>query len=210
MRKIGIFGGSFDPVHFGHLRPALEILEALSLDSMQFIPSGQPPHRGVPVASAEQRLAMLKAALADEPRFQVDERELRRAAPSYTYDTLTELKRERPGDVLVLVLGLDAFLGLPGWHRWHELLDLAHIAVAQRPGWDLQSGSALTEVLRARQVRSVGELFATSAGRILLQPVTPLEISSTQVRTAAAEGGDLHHLVPETVRRLIQDSHCYA
>jgi nicotinate-nucleotide adenylyltransferase len=210
MRKIGIFGGSFDPVHFGHLRPALEILEALSLDSMQFIPSGQPPHRGVPVASAEQRLAMLKAALADEPRFQVDERELRRAAPSYTYDTLTELKRERPGDVLVLVLGLDAFLGLPGWHRWHELLDLAHIAVAQRPGWDLQSGSALTEVLRARQVQSVGELFATSAGRILLQPVTPLEISSTQVRTAAAEGSDLHHLVPEMVRRLIQDSHCYA
>jgi nicotinate-nucleotide adenylyltransferase len=140
----------------------------------------------------------------------VDERELRRAAPSYTYDTLTELKRERPGDVLVLVLGLDAFLGLPGWHRWHELLDLAHIAVAQRPGWDLQTGSALTEALRARQVQSVSELFATSAGRILLQPVTPLEISSTQVRTTAAEGGDLHYLVPETVRRLIQDSHCYA
>jgi len=210
MRKIGIFGGSFDPIHFGHLRPALEILEALSLDSMQFIPSGKPPHRGAPVATATQRLAMLKAAVADEPRFQVDEREIRRDAPSYTYDTLAELKRERPVDTLVLVLGLDAFLGLPSWHRWRELLDLAHLAVAHRPGWNLQTGSELAEALRTRQVQSPAELYAVGSGRILLQPVTQLEISSTQVRTAAARSGDLHYLVPEPVRRLIQDSHCYA
>jgi nicotinate-nucleotide adenylyltransferase len=118
MRKIGIFGGSFDPIHFGHLRPALEILDALSLDSMHFIPSGQPPHRGAPVASAEARLAMLKAAVAGEPRFHVDEREIRRSKPSYTFDTLTELRRERGDDRLVLMLGLDAFLGFTTWHRW--------------------------------------------------------------------------------------------
>ena len=210
MRKIGIFGGSFDPIHFGHLRPALEILDALSLDSMCFIPSGQPPHRGAPSASAEQRLAMLKAALAGEPRFQVDERELRRAAPSYTLDTVAELRREHPQDQLVLVLGLDAFLGFTGWHHWREILDLAHLAVAHRPGWTLQTGGDLATLLQERQVPEAGALGKHAAGKVLLQTVTQLEISSTQVRSAAAAGRDIRYLVPEPVRTLIQDSHCYA
>jgi nicotinate-nucleotide adenylyltransferase len=209
MRKIGIFGGSFDPIHFGHLRPALEILEALSLDSMHFIPSGQPPHRGAPVAPVATRLAMLKAAVADEPRFQVDERELKRATPSYTFDTLAELKRERTVDTLVLVLGLDAFLGITGWYRWREILDHAHLAVAHRPGWAQQADGELAELLRERQVRDAGGLFEDAQGRIYLHPVTQLEISSTQVRTAAAKGKDIRYLVPEPVRALIQDSHCY-
>ena len=206
MRKIGIFGGSFDPIHFGHLRPALEILDALSLDSMRFIPSGQPPHRGAPAASAAQRLAMLQAALRDEPRFQVDERELQRAAPSYTVDTLTELRREHPADALVLVVGMDAFLGFPGWHRWREIFALAHVAVAHRPGWTLQTGGEIAELLRERKA----EALAGTAGRVLLQPVTQFEISSTQVRETLARGGDVRWLVPEPVRAYIQDSHCYA
>lgn len=206
MRKIGIFGGSFDPVHFGHLRPALEVLESLSLDHMLFIPSGNPPHRGAPVASAEQRLAMLRAAVQDEPRFRVDERELKRAAPSYTVDTLAELRREHPQDALVLVVGMDAFLGFPSWHRWREIFGLAHVVVAHRPGWTLQSGGEIAEVLKERRA----ETLEGQAGRVLLQPVTQLEISSTQVRETAARGGDLRYLVPEAVRTYIEESDCYA
>src|SRR5690348_17366574 len=189
MRKIGIFGGSFDPVHFGHLRPALEILEALSLDHMRFIPSGQPPHRDAPVADAAQRLAMLKAAVAAEPRFQVDERELRRDAPSYTYDTLVELKAEHPHDRLVLVLGLDAFLGFTGWHRWREILELTHLVIAHRPGSSLEGQVDRGEIARLVQEREVDDaqaLLAPAAGRLMFQPVTQLEISSSQVRETAA------------------------
>jgi len=206
VRKIGIFGGSFDPIHFGHLRPAFEILETLSLDHMLFIPSGNPPHRGAPAASAQQRLAMLQAAIRDEPRFQVDERELKRAAPSYTVDTLAELRREHPADALVLVVGMDAFLGFPGWHRWHEMFGLAHVAVAHRPGWTLQTGGEIAEVLKQRRA----ETLEGTAGRVLLQPVTQLEISSTQVRETLARGGDPRFLVPEAVRTYIRESDCYA
>lgn len=213
MRKIGIFGGSFDPVHFGHLRPALEVLEALSLDSMRFIPSGQPPHRGAPQAPAAARLAMLKAAVADEPRFQVDERELKRATPSYTFDTLAELKAEHARDRLVLMLGLDAFLGFTRWHRWKEILDLAHLVVVHRPGSSLDdksNGGETAMLVQEREVDDAEALMAHAAGKIMLLPVTQLEISSSQVREAVARGADVRYLVPEAVRRVIQDSKCYA
>lgn len=210
MRKIGIFGGSFDPIHFGHLRPALEVLEALSLDHMRFIPSGQPPHRGAPQAPAAARLAMLKAAVADEPRFQVDERELRRATPSYTFDTLEELKAEHPRDRLVLMLGLDAFLGFTGWRRWKEILELAHLVVAHRPGSALEAHGEIAMLVQERETDDAEALMAHAAGRIMLQPVTQLEISSSQVREAVARGSDVRYLVPEAVRRVIQDSKCYA
>jgi nicotinate-nucleotide adenylyltransferase len=210
MRNIGIFGGSFDPVHFGHLRPALEILEALSLDHMRFIPSGQPPHRDAPVADAAQRLAMLKAAVAVESRFQIDERELRRAAPSYTYDTLAELKAEHAQDRLVLVLGLDAFRGFTRWHRWQEILELAHLVIAYRPGSSLETHGEIAMLMQEREVHDAQSLMAHMSGKIMLQPVTQLDISSSQVREIAARGGDIRFLVPEPVRALIQDSHCYA
>ncbi|MDE2091584.1 MAG: nicotinate-nucleotide adenylyltransferase, partial [Gammaproteobacteria bacterium] len=147
MRKIGIFGGSFDPIHFGHLRPVLEILDALSLDEIRFIPSGQPPHRQAPMATASLRLQMVKAAVAMEPRFIVDEREIERDAPSYTVDTLTELRQEFSGEALVLLVGMDAFLGLPGWYQWRRIFQCAHVIVAHRPGWVLQSGSVLVDEL---------------------------------------------------------------
>jgi nicotinate-nucleotide adenylyltransferase len=212
MRKIGIFGGSFDPIHFGHLRPALEILEALSLDHMRFIPSGQPPHRDAPVADAAQRLAMLKAAVAAEPRFQVDERELQRDAPSYTFDTLAGLRREHPQDRLVLMLGLDAFQGFTTWHRWKEILELTHLVIAHRPGSFLEgqvNRGEIAMLVQEREVDDADALMADVAGRLMFQPVTQLDISSSQVREAAARGGDIRWLVPEPVRTLIQDSHCY-
>ena len=209
MRKIGIFGGTFDPIHYGHLRPALEILDALSLDSMLFIPAGQPPHRRAPRASAELRLAMVQAAVRGEPCFQVDERELKRSGPSYMVDTLAELKREHADDVLVLVLGTDAFLGLPGWERWREIFALTHVAVAHRPGWWLQAEGELDALLAERYVADAREALKQPAGSILLRPVTQLEISSTRIREEAAAGRELRYLVPDAVRELILNSSCY-
>lgn len=209
MRKIGIFGGSFDPIHYGHLRPAREITDALGLDLLLFIPSGLPPHRDAPVAKPEQRLAMLRAALADEPRFRLDERELRRSGPSYTVDTLMSLRAEYPADTLVLVVGADAFLGFPRWKRWRELFGLAHVAVAHRPGWQLSPGGELGDEMERRRADDVRKALGRPAGSVLLQTVTPQDISSTQVREAAAAGRELAALVPASVARLISDSHCY-
>lgn len=209
MRRIGIFGGSFDPIHFGHLRPALEILEALALDEIRFVPAGQPPHRGRPVAPVSLRLQMLKAALGDEPRFVVDERELRRAGPSYTVDTLTELRHELPHAQLILIVGLDAFLGFPEWHNWHQIFEYAHVIVAHRPGRMPLLEGELADALCERRVDHGADLFAGAGGRVWLRPVTQLEISSTQIRAAVAAGGDPRYLVPEAVRQLILDSHCY-
>ena len=209
MRKIGIFGGSFDPVHYGHLRPAREITDALGLDLLLFIPSGLPPHRDAPVAKPEQRLAMLKAALADEPRFRLDERELKRQGPSYTVETLTALRAEHPNDALVLLVGADAFLGFPQWRRWHELFGLAHVAVAHRPGWELSPGGELGKELEQRRTDDARAALGRPAGSVLLQAVTPQDISSTKVREAAAAGRELTALVPPGVARLISDSHCY-
>jgi len=131
---IGIFGGTFDPIHYGHLRTAFELWQTLKLAEVRFMPSGNPPHRVRTLADAALRVQMVRAAVADQPAFVVDDREVRRAGASYTVDTLTELRAEFPHRSLCLLLGMDAFLGLPGWHRWRELFDLAHLVVAVRPG----------------------------------------------------------------------------
>lgn len=209
MRKIGIFGGSFDPIHIGHLRPVLEILETLTLDEVRFVPAGQPPHRGAPLAPAALRLQMVRAAVRDEPRFLVDERELHRRGPAYTVDTLAELRHEFPRDQLALVVGMDAFLGLPSWHEWRRIFDHAHVIVVHRPGWLPPGTGELADLLRQRSAPSARDMFTEAAGCVLLQPVTQLEISSTQVRTLVAAGGDPRYLVPEAVRKLILDSRCY-
>ena len=210
MRKIGIFGGSFDPIHFGHLRPALEVLDTLNLDEVRFVPAGQPPLRGAPLAPAALRLQMLDAAVRKEPRFLVDERELRRPGPSYMADTLADLRREFPRDRLALIVGMDAFLGFPGWHEWRRIFECAHLIVMHRPGWVPPDLGELAELLHRHAVPSASALFAAAAGRVLMQPVTQLEISSTQVRALVAAGGDPRYLLPEAVRVLILESGCYA
>ena len=135
MQPIGLFGGTFDPIHYGHLRTAFELWQELRLAEVRFLPTGSPPHRDDPLASSELRLAMVRAAVADQPAFVVDDREIRRTGISYSVDTVTELRAEYPDRSLCLLLGMDAFLGLPNWHRWRDLLGLAHIVVAHRPGW---------------------------------------------------------------------------
>ncbi len=209
MTPIGVFGGTFDPIHFGHLRTAFELLQSLRLAELRFVPAGDPPHRGTPLADGLSRLAMVRAATADQPGFVVDDREVLRAGASYTVTTLRELRAEFPGRPLCLIVGMDAFLGLPQWHRWREILDLAHIVVAHRPGWEAPEAAPLGDLLRERSTQRADDLHAAVAGRILIQPVTQLEISSTDLRGIIVANRDPRYLMPDAVRDIIIGTGCY-
>jgi nicotinate-nucleotide adenylyltransferase len=210
MNPIGIFGGTFDPIHFGHLRPAFELSQALKLAEVRFLPAGNPPHRQATLASAELRLALVKAAVAGEKRFVVDDREVRRTGASYSVDTLTELRAEFPDRSLCLMLGMDAFLGLPDWHRWRDILDLAHVVVWHRPGWKAPVHGPLGEVMVDRGTGAIRELHEQKAGRVYIHAVTQLEIASTQLRQVIVSGTDPRYLVPDEVRKIIVETGCYA
>ena len=197
---IGLFGGTFDPIHYGHLRTAFELWQSLKLAEVRFLPTGNPPHRERTLADAALRVAMVRAAVADQPAFVVDDREVRRAGASYTVDTLTELRAEFPHRSLCLLLGMDAFLGLPNWHRWRELFDLAHVVVAHRPGWKAPTQGPLGELMVDRGTGAVSELHRSPAGRIYVHAVTQLEISSTELRQIIDAGRDPRFLVPDAVR----------
>ena len=209
MRPIGIFGGTFDPIHYGHLRTAFELLQMLDFEEVRFVPCGDPPHRGVTFAAAALRLDMVRAATRDEPRFVVDDRELRRDGPSYSIDTLESLRAEFPDRSLCLITGMDAFLGLPTWHRWDEILDFAHIVVAHRPGWRAPGDGELGELLARRRARSARDLHETLLGSVYIHAVTQLEIASTEIRSLVADGHDPRYLMPDVVREAIRESSCY-
>jgi nicotinate-nucleotide adenylyltransferase len=210
MRPIGIFGGTFDPIHCGHLRTAFELWQELRLAEVRLLPAGTPPHRDQLYASAAMRLKMVRAAVADQPSFVVDDREVRRTGVSYSVDTLTELRQEYPGRSLCLLLGMDAFLGLPHWHRWRELLTLAHIAVAHRPGWHAHTSGPLGQVMVEHGTGSIRDLHEQPAGRVYVHAGTQLEISSTELRALLVAGRDPRYLVPEEVRQIIFETRCYA
>lgn len=209
MSPIGIFGGTFDPIHYGHLRSAFEMLQVLRLSEVRFFPSGDPPHRGSTYATAQLRLEMVRAATAGQPEFVVDDREMRRAGPSYTIDTLISLRKEHPDASLGLIVGMDAFLGLTSWHRWDELLDLAHIVVAHRPGWRAPDIGALGDIIDRHGTHHVDDLHDNTHGQIHIHAVTQLEISSTEIRDIVAAGRDPRFLMPDVVRDIIIDNHCY-
>jgi nicotinate-nucleotide adenylyltransferase len=207
---MGIFGGTFDPIHYGHLRTAFELYQLLGLPEVRFMPAGNPPHRETTIASNALRLRMVEVAVSGQPGFTVDDRELRKTSPSYSVETLGELRAEYPDRPLCLVIGMDAFLGLPNWHRWRELLDLGHLVVAHRPGWRAPDTGTLGELLARRATAQVSDLHETTAGRIYIHAVTQLEISSTEVRALIAAGRDPRFLMPDGVRDIILDTGCYA
>ena len=210
MQPIGLFGGTFDPIHYGHLRTAFELWQELRLAEIRFMPTGSPPHREQPYATPELRLAMVEAAVASQPAFVVDDREVRRTGVSYSVDTLTEVRKEFPDRSLCLLLGMDAFLGRPNWHRWRELLDLAHIVVAHRPGWKAPTMGPLGEVMVDHGTGTIRDLHQNPSGRVYVHAVTQLEISSTELRQLIIAGRDPQYLVPEEVRQIIQETRCYA
>lgn len=211
---VGIFGGTFDPVHFAHLRLAEEIAEALALARVLLIPAAVPPHRSQPRASAAHRLAMVRLAAKGNPRFLVDARELRRAGASYSYDTLRELRDEYGNRPLCLMMGADAFVQLASWHRWTEIFELAHLVIVRRPGYPLEQlaaalpGSLRTEYLR-RHAPDYGNLRLAPAGRIYTHELTALDVSATALRGLIARGGSLRYLLPDPVIAYIHEHRLY-
>jgi nicotinate-nucleotide adenylyltransferase len=195
MRPLAIFGGTFDPIHIGHLTVAWEAAELLDAE-VRLMPASVPPHRPPPLASPAERVAMLRAALAGQSRLTLDARELLRVGPSYTIDTLHELRAEQGPRPLVLLLGADAFAGLPGWHRWRELFDFAHVGVLSRPGVEAAWPDALVQEVAARRVEEVAALRAEPCGKLIELAVTPLEISATRIRELLAVGRDPRYLLP--------------
>ena len=194
---IGILGGTFDPVHYGHLRPALEVMESLGLEQMRFIPNSIPPHREQPWLDSKQRLELLQIAIGDQPGFELDRRELERAGHSYMVDTLSSLQHDFPGTTLCLVLGMDAFMGLKDWHQWQRIPELCHLVVTTRPGAELDQ--AFLQDIPAEFADSVDELRSEAGGRILLKSVTQLDISASQIRLAMKQGRSARYLMPDTV-----------
>jgi len=207
---VGLFGGTFDPIHYGHLRTAYELWQSLRLAQVRFLPTGNPPHREPSLASTELRVQMVQAAIAGNEAFVLDDRETRREGLSYSVDTLLDLRHDFPERSLCLLLGMDAFLGMPHWHRWRDIFDLAHVVVAHRPGWKAPITGPLGEVMVDRGTGSVRELHAAPAGRVYVHAVTQLEIASTDLRQLILAGRDLRYLVPDAVRDLIATSGCYA
>lgn len=213
MRPIGILGGTFDPIHFGHLRLGEELAQQLDLAEVRFIPSGRPWHRDQPGAMPEQRLEMARLAIADNPRFRLDGREVSSAAPGFTVETLTKLRQELGAEQpLCLLLGADAFLGLASWYRWRELFELAHIAVAQRPGFSLPQeamGDEFRAELESRMISDAQQLQARACGKVLACRITPLDISATRIRAAVKAGQSPRYLLPDAVVDYIQTNNLY-
>lgn len=206
---IGILGGTFDPIHYGHLRPAREAARALGFGELRLIPALNPPHRAAPVASASQRWRMAELALTEFPEFRLDDREYRRGGPSWTVLTLESLRAEFGARPLCLLLGADAFLGLETWHDWQRLPELAHLVVLTRPGFGLPGDKPLSPWAAGRVVRERDALEGLPAGRILMQPVVSQDISATRIRAAIAAAEPVTGLLPAAVLDYIRVNRLY-
>ena len=207
---MGVLGGTFNPVHYGHLRSALELVEHLGLAQCRLMPSAQPPHRDAPGCSADHRAAMVELAVRGEPRLVCDRRELDRDGPSYTVDSLQELREELgASQSLVLIVGCDALLGLPTWHRWQALLDLAHIVVLARPGWTLPDGGDLGAWLARHRPVDTAVLHENPSGGVHVESLRPLAISATEIRHLLESGKSARYLLPEQVLDYIEAHDLY-
>ena len=213
-KPVGIFGGTFDPVHYGHLRLAEEMLELANLRQIRFIPTGTPPHRNAPQVSAQHRSAMVQLAIADQPAFMLDNREVNRTTPCYTVDTLRELRADLGiAQPLCLLMGGDAFLQLHTWHEWEQLFELAHIVVGYRPGFtiDERIHSATAELQQHYQQRlcTANDLSRLPSGGIAELAIPKLEISATDIRRRVAENRTIRYLLPNAVANYIHQHHLY-
>jgi nicotinate-nucleotide adenylyltransferase len=197
---VGIFGGTFSPIHHGHLRLAIELRERLGLDRVHVIPAGEPPHRDRPGVSARRRLQWVQLACAGEPGLVVDDREVRRDGRSYTYDTLASLRAELPDDAsLVLLLGDDAANQFHTWHRWQEIPQLAHLVFVERADATAARSPQVDAWWRDKRVTDPKALKSRRAGLFMSATLPPLAISSTRVRGLLKAGRSIRGLVPQAV-----------
>lgn len=205
-----IFGGTFDPVHHAHLRTAVELKETLGVETITLVPCHLPPHRDEPGATPEQRLEMLYRAIEGEPGIQVDERELARNKPSYTVDTLAELRDELGASVsLAMVVGSDSFVAIDRWYQWERLLTLAHIIVVQRPGYAIPEEGVAGQLLADHAGNTADSLKQTPAGKVWTVTLPLLEIAATTIRQYIRQGRSPRYLVPDEVLSLIRDAGLY-
>ncbi len=206
-KAVGILGGTFDPIHYGHLRSALELLQRFDFDHIRLIPSARPPHRPQPQATAKQRVMMLHLAIKNNQHFIVDDRELNREGASYTIDTLRSLKQEMSDSPLYLIIGSDAFSHLSTWHQWQQLLGLSHIIVMQRPDHPL----ALSEEMESwyQTHLAMPEDKSLLAGKIWPVTLTQLNISATAIRLGVSKGRSPVFLMPDAVASFIEQLNLY-
>ena len=213
MRVVGILGGTFNPIHYGHLRMAQELADSLGMDEVRFIPSANPPHKDSVTVSAEHRAAMVELAIADNPLFTLDKRELEREGASYTIDTLISLREELGNDTsLCLMMGSDAFVKLNTWHRWQELLDFAHIILVQRPNQGKPQetlSDELQTLLRDHYAEGVSALREENAGLINMQAISAHDISATGIRENLKHGVSVRYLLPDIIVEYISKHRLY-
>jgi nicotinate-nucleotide adenylyltransferase len=209
-QPIGILGGTFDPIHNGHLRLAMELAYALDLAHVRLIPAARPPHREAPVATPGQRAKWIRVATADEPRLRLDDRELLRDGISYTVDTLTALDAELPETPLCLAMGRDVFAHLPSWRQWRTLFDYAHIVLIERPGAEITLDAPAAAELDARYTERLADLHEQRAGAIYSYAPPPLAISASRIRKLLASGESPRYLLPDAVLDDIMDAQVYS
>lgn len=206
---IGILGGTFDPIHIGHLRLAIELKQNLDLSRVILLPCHRPPHRQEPQASPKQRLSMVKAATRDEVSLEVCDLEIRRGGTSYMIDTLEILRDQFQNQPLCLLLGIDAFLGFPSWHRYLDILNLAHLVIAHRPRFQLPTRGLIASLLKKHGTTHSQDLHTRLNGCIYFSPITPLEISATDIRKQISLGRNPRFLLTDRVLRYIHTHHIY-
>ncbi len=207
---VGVFGGTFNPIHYGHLRSAQELRARLGLAEVRMMLSAQPPHREVPQLDAAQRARLVHLALQNEAGMVCDERELKRSGPSYTIDSLSEIRRELgPSRSIVLAMGIDVLNKLNNWHRWREIIDFAHIVALDRPGCELSQEGAVSEWLRQYQTGSAEILVDTPAGCVMRVKLQPHDISATHIREKLSQGRSVRDAVPTVVWQEIEKQNMY-
>lgn len=206
---IGVLGGTFDPVHNGHLRLAMELADELGLAQVRLIPNGRPPHRDQPSATPGQRAKWIRVATADEPLLALDDRELLREGNSYTVDTLASLREDFPDHPLCLIMGRDVFAKLPSWDRWQSLFEHAHIVLIERPGLHAELAPEAAALLSERGTDDVATLHERPTGAIYSYAPPPLAISASRIRALLANGASPRYLLPEVILEDIMDTDIY-
>jgi len=208
-QAIAFLGGTFDPVHFGHLRPALEICEALSLKQLFFMPNHIAPHKAESHCNAQQRCEMVTLALRNQLRMDIDTRELNRHKPSYTIDTLKELKNQYPDTPLCFIMGMDSLISFDTWFQWQEILSYCHLVISHRPGWEYQLNEQVQALVDTHQTTNKHDLHNNQVGKIYFQTTSQLAISSSEIRQLLNNDISIDYLLPEAVNDYIKQHQLY-
>lgn len=206
---IGFLGGTFDPIHFGHLRPALEIQQALNLVNLYLMPNYTSPHKSKSLASSQQRIDMLTLAIQNTPDLQIDTQELLRECPSYTANTVKLLRQQHPQTPLCFIMGMDSLINFDTWYQYQDILTYCHLVISHRPGWDPIFNNTINDLLKKHQTNDPKHLHQKLAGHIYFQSTTQLAISSSEIRAQIAAKQPIDFLTPRAVSEYIELEQCY-